>query len=251
MDRLIYTAMSGAKQAFLQQAGVAQNLANVSTTGYRAMEHRFRAVPILGAGQASRAFTVDASVSNVFDAGPLLTTGRPLDVALQGEGWIAVQASQWRPRPTPGRATSRPMPTVVLQTSAGLNVLGEGGPISLPPDNNIVDCRRRHGIRACHAPALVRSSSVNVVGRIKLVNPPESDLVRGDDGLFRTRNGVASRRSRTRPCSSSLAALEGSNVNSVDAMVQDDQPGAPVRDCRSGCCRRRRRTPVPQPPCSP
>jgi flagellar basal-body rod protein FlgF len=216
MDRLIYTAMSGAKQAFLQQAGVAQNLANVSTTGYRAMEHRFRAVPILGAGQASRAFTVDASVSNVFDAGPLLTTGRPLDVALQGEGWIAVQAANGEEAYT--RAGNlKTDANGLLQTSAGLNVLGEGGPISLPPDNNVaiaadgtVSSIPRFGAGAIN--------NVNVVGRIKLVNPPENDLVRGDDGLFRTRNGVAA------PVDENVrlvsAALEGSNVNPVDAMVR-------------------------------
>ncbi|MEF8698718.1 MAG: flagellar basal-body rod protein FlgF [Candidatus Accumulibacter sp. UW26] len=216
MDRLIYTAMSGAKQAFLQQAGVAQNLANVSTTGYRAMEHRFRAVPVLGAGQASRAFTVDASVSNVFDAGPLLTTGRPLDVAVQGQGWIAVQAANGEEAYTrAGNLTTDA--NGLLQTSAGLNVLGEGGPISLPPDNNVaiaadgtVSSIPRFGAGAIN--------NVNVVGRIKLVNPPENDLVRGDDGLFRTRDGAAA------PADENVrlvsAALEGSNVNSVDAMVR-------------------------------
>ena len=83
MDRLIYTAMTGAKQAFVQQAGVANNLANASTVGFRAMEHKFRAVPIQGEGAPTRAFVVDASVANVFDQGPLMATGRPLDVAVQ------------------------------------------------------------------------------------------------------------------------------------------------------------------------
>ena len=84
MDRLIYTAMTGASQAFMRQAGVANNLANASTTGFRAMEHRFRAVPVQGPGAPTRAFVVDASVANVFDQGPLMATGRPLDVAVHG-----------------------------------------------------------------------------------------------------------------------------------------------------------------------
>lgn len=93
MDRLIYTAMTGAKHAFLQQAGVAHNLANASTTGFRAMEHKFRSVPIQGEGAPTRAFVVDASVANVFDQGPLMATGRPLDVAVLGAGWIAVETA--------------------------------------------------------------------------------------------------------------------------------------------------------------
>ena len=216
MDRLIYTAMSGASQAVMQQAGVAQNLANVSTVGYRAIEYRSRAVPILGPGASTRAFAVDASIANAFEQGPLTTTGRPLDVAVDGAGWIAVLGSDGREAYT--RAGNlRTDANGVLQTSAGFLVLGEGGPIALPPDNNI----------AIAADGTVSSiprvgagtlNSVNVVGQIKLVNPPESDLVRGDDGLFRTRNGVPA------PVDENVKlapeALEGSNVNSVDAMVR-------------------------------
>jgi len=216
MDRLIYTAMSGAKQIFLQQAGVAQNLANAATVGYRAMENRFRAVPVLGSGAPTRAFAADASVANVFEQGPLMTTGRPLDVAVQGAGWIAVQGADG------GEAYTRAGnlktdANGVLQTSSGFNVLGEGGPISLPPDNNIaiapdgtVSSIPRVGAGAIN--------NASVVGRIKLVNPPEIDLVRGDDGLFRTRNGVPAVADEN--VKLAAEALEGSNVNSVDAMVR-------------------------------
>ncbi|MBL8423443.1 MAG: flagellar basal body rod protein FlgF [Candidatus Accumulibacter phosphatis] len=216
MDRLIYTAMSGAKQGLLLQAGVAQNLANATTVGYRAMENRFRAVPILGSGLATRAFAVDASVANVFQEGPLTSTGRPLDVAVRGQGWIAVQGPDGREAYT--RAGNlKADANGVLQTSSGLDVLGEGGPIALPPDNNIaiaadgtVSAIPRLGAGAIN--------NVNVVGRIKLVNPPESDLVRGDDGLFRTRDGVPAVADET--VTLAPEALEGSNVNSVDAMVR-------------------------------
>ena len=216
MDRLIYTAMSGAKQAFLQQAGVAQNLANVATVGYRAMEHRFRAAQVLGAGAPTRAFAVDASLANVFEQGPLTVTGRPLDVAVNGAGWIAVQGADGREAYT--RAGNlRTDANGVLLTSSGFNVLGEGGPISLPPDNNIkiapdgtVSSIPRIGAGAIN--------NASAVGRIKLVNPPENDLVRGDDGLFRTRSGdeaVSDENVKLVP-----EALEGSNVNTVDAMVR-------------------------------
>ncbi|WP_313952738.1 flagellar basal body rod protein FlgF [Accumulibacter sp.] len=216
MDRLIYTAMSGAKQVFLQQAGVAQNLANATTIGYRAMEHRFRAVPVLGEGEPTRVFAADASVADVFEAGPVTVTGRPLDVAVEGAGWIAVQGGDGREAYT--RAGNlKTDANGVLQTSTGFNVLGEGGPIALPPDNNIaiapdgtVSSIPRFGAGAIN--------SANAVGRIKLVNPPENTLVRGDDGLFRTANGIPAlvdEKVNLLP-----EALEGSNVNTAEAMVR-------------------------------
>jgi flagellar basal-body rod protein FlgF len=171
---------------------------------------------VLGAGAPTRAFAVDASLANVFEQGPLTVTGRPLDVAVNGAGWIAVQGADGREAYT--RAGNlKTDANGVLQTSSGFNVLGEGGPISLPPDNNItiapdgtVSSIPRLGAGAIN--------NASAVGRIKLVNPPENDLVRGDDGLFRTRNGdetVADENVKLVP-----EALEGSNVNSVDSMVR-------------------------------
>ncbi len=213
MDRLIYTAMSGAKHAFLQQAGVAQNLANASTTGYRAMEHKFRAVQVQGEGLPTRAFVVDASVANVFDQGPLMATGRPLDVAVQGAGWIAVET------PDGGEAYTRAgnLQTNAngqLQTASGLNVLGDGGPISVPPDNRIAIAPDGtvSGIPLFGVP-----NNVAVAGRIKLVNPPENELVRGGDGLFRTRAGTPAEVDPN--VKLAPESLEGSNVNPVDSMV--------------------------------
>lgn len=213
MDRLIYTAMSGAKHAFLQQAGVAQNLANVSTTGYRAMEHKFRAVPVLGEGAPTRAFVVDASVADVFDQGPMMATGRPLDVAIQGAGWISVET------PDGGEAYTRAGNLQInangqLQTSGGLNVQGDGGPLSIPPDNRISIAP--DGTISV-VPLFGTPNNVNAVGRMKLVNPPENELVRGGDGLFRLKSG--------QPATTDEAVrlapetLEGSNVNPVDSMV--------------------------------
>ncbi len=213
MDRLIYTAMTGAKHAFLQQAGVAHNLSNASTIGYRAMEHKFRAVPIQGDGAPTRAFVVDASVADVFDQGPMMATGRPLDVAVQGAGWISVEAPDGREAYT--RAGNLQINVNgQLQTASGLNVLGDGGPIAIPPDNNITIAPDG---TVSTVPLFGAPNNVNVVGRIKLVNPAEDQLVRGDDGLFRTRAGapaVLDENVKVAP-----ETLEGSNVNPVDAMV--------------------------------
>jgi flagellar basal-body rod protein FlgF len=213
MDRLIYTAMTGAKHAFLQQAGVAQNLANASTTGYRAMEHRFRAVPVQGEGAPTRAFVVDASVGDVFDQGPMMATGRPFDVAVLGAGWIAVETSDGREAYT--RAGNLQVNTNgQLQTASGLNVLSDGGPIAIPPDNSIT-ISPDGTISA--VPLFGTPNNVNVIGRMKLVNPPENELVRGDDGLFRTKSGTAADVDENVKLASET--LEGSNVNPVDAMV--------------------------------
>lgn len=213
MDRLIYTAMTGAKHAFLQQAGVANNLANASTIGYRAMEHRFRAVPVQGEGAPTRAFVVDASVANVFDQGPMLATGRPLDVAVQGAGWLAVETADGQEAYT--RAGNLQVNTNgQLQTASGLNVLGDGGPIAIPPDNSITIAADG---TVSAVPLFGTPNNANIVGRIKLVNPPESDLVRGDDGLFRTRNNTPAGADEN--VKLATQALEGSNVNPVDSLV--------------------------------
>ena len=213
MDRLIYTAMTGARQAFVQQAGVAHNLANASTIGFRAMEHRFRAVPVQGEGQPTRAFVADASVADVFDQGPMMATGRPLDVAVKGDGWIAVQGENGQEAYTragnlQGNANGQ------LQTAGGYTVLSDGGPIAVPPDNSVTIAPDG---TVSVVPLFGTPNSANDVGRIKLVNPPRESLTRGDDGLFRLRSGQPAEADENLRLSPET--LEGSNVNPVDAMV--------------------------------
>lgn len=213
MDRLIYTSMTGAKNVFNQQAGVAHNLANATTTGYRAQEHRFRAVPVQSEAMPTRAFAVDASVADTFDQGPMSFTGRALDVAVQGKGWIAVEGPNGQESYT--RAGSLQVnANGQLQTKSGWNVLGDGGALAIPPDSKISIAP--DGTISV-SPETGAQNTVNVIGRIKLVNPPEADLVRAEDGLFRTRDG----NSAPLDDNARLATetLEGSNVNVVDAMV--------------------------------
>ncbi|WP_371324733.1 flagellar basal body rod protein FlgF [Dechloromonas sp. ZY10] len=213
MDRLIYTAMTGAKHVFMQQAGTANNLANASTIGFKAQEHRFRAVPVVSEAMPTRAFTVDTSVADVFDEGPLMLTGRNLDVAVKGRGWLAVQLPDGSEAYT--RAGSLDVDVNgLLQTKSGHLVLGDGGPISIPPDNNI-EIAPDGTISV--VPTFGARNNTNAIGRMKLVNPPEGELVRGGDGLFRLRDGqpaVQDDAVRLAP-----GSLEGSNVNVTDAMV--------------------------------
>lgn len=213
MDRLIYTAMTGAKHVFMQQAGTANNLANASTIGFKAQEHRFRAVPVLGEGMPTRSFVVDASVSDVMDQGPLMFSGRNLDVAVNGKGWIAVQMPDGSEAYTRGGSLDVDV-TGLLQTKSGLTVAGDGGPINIPPDNTIEIAPDG---TVSIVPTFGTPNNANAVGRIKLVNPPEADMVRGGDGLFRMRDNQpapADQNVKLAP-----GTLEGSNVNVTDAMV--------------------------------
>lgn len=213
MDRMIYVAMTGAKHILGQQAAVAHNLANVSTNGYRAAASAFRAVPVQGDGLPTRTFVVDSTAGANFTPGALQSTGRDLDVAVQGPGWIAVQANDGSEAYT--RNGSLQVSTNgLLQTRNGLNVVGEGGPISIPTDATITIAKEG---TVSVVSTLPPPKSVNVVGRIKLVNPEEKLLVRGGDGLFRLASGGSAEADPKVALAS--GALEGSNVNVVEEMV--------------------------------
>ena len=143
----------------------------------------------------------------------MMATGRPLDVAVQGAGWIAVEGANGTEAYT--RAGNLQVNVNgQLQTASGLNVLGDGGPINIPPDNNIEIAPDG---TVSVVPNFGTPNNANAIGRIKLVNPPEADLVRGADGLFRQRNGQpAAADERVKLAS---GTLEGSNVNVTDSMV--------------------------------
>lgn len=213
MDRLIYTAMTGASHVLEQQATVAQNLSNTNTPGFRAALHTFRAVPLVGEGLATRAFVVDSTAGADFSAGIMQSTGRELDVAVQRQGWLAVQTADG------GEAYTRDgglqvTANGVVQTRNGLNVVGDAGPLTIPPDTEVTIAKDG---TISTVPSGSQPSQVVVVGRLKLVNPPENMLARGDDGLFRMRDGSAAAADVNVSVASGY--LEGSNVSSVQAMV--------------------------------
>ncbi|WP_136416174.1 flagellar basal-body rod protein FlgF [Herbaspirillum sp. ST 5-3] len=213
MDRLIYTAMTGAKHILEKQANTSNNLANASTTGFRAQLDSFRAVPVLGAALPTRAFVVDSTVGTDFGAGPIQQTGRDLDVAVQGKGWIAVQLEDGTEGYT-RNGSLKLSENGVLQTQTGIPVMGDGGPIAIPPDVSISVAK--DGTVTAIATGY-KPGAATVLGRIKLVNPPEENLARGDDGLFRMKDG--SEADADAGVTLIGGALEGSNVNVVDAMV--------------------------------
>ena len=212
MDRMIYTAMTGAKHILEQQATTAHNLANATSTGFKAQVDSFRAVPIIGQGLPTRAFVVDATVGADFNPGPIQATSRDLDVAIQGKGWLAVQRADGSEGYT-RNGSLKVSEHGLLQTASGLTVMGDGGPISIPPDV-IISIAKDGTVSSVTNGTLPGPSSA--IGRLTLVNPPEADLVRSSDGLFVTKSGTAEVDAEVNVIS---GALEGSNVNVVDAMV--------------------------------
>lgn len=213
MDKLIYTAGSGAKHILEKQATASNNLANVTTTGFRAQIDSFRAVPIVGEGLPTRAFVVNATVGSDFSSGPLQMTGRDLDVAVKGKGWLAVQMADGSEAYT--RAGALQMnENGLLQSAQGHTIAGDGGPISVPPEVSV--SIGGDGTISTIA-TTTKPGAPTVLGRLKLVNPPEADMVRGEDGLFRLKDGSAAQADPNVVVAG--GALEGSNVSPIDSMV--------------------------------
>ncbi len=213
MDRLIYTAMTGASQVLQQQAAVAENLANANTTGFRAELDTFRAVPIVGEGLATRTFVVDSTSGADFTPGVLHQTGRTFDVAVQGKGWLAVRTRDGKEAYT-RNGNLQVSAGGVLQTGSGLNVVGERGPLTIPPGTDVTIAKDG---TISTVPSGSQPASVVIVGRMKLVNPPDQQLDRGADGMFRLKTGKAA--SADAKVGIVSGSLEDSNVNPVEAMV--------------------------------
>jgi len=208
MDRLIYTSMSGAKATMQRQDTLANNLANVSTVGFRAELQAFRAVPVLGSGASTRVFALESTPGYDGSAGTVTATGRNLDIAMKGNAWLAVQGLDGTEAYT--KAGSLDVSSDgTLTTSAGLTVLGDGGPIQLPPNSEVNI--GADGTVSAKAPG----GKATPVGKLKLVTP-EVPLSRGTDGLFRGADGDLSADPNARVQD---GALEGSNVSSVETMV--------------------------------
>ncbi len=214
MDRFLYVSMTGARESLRAQTVNSNNLANASTTGFRADLSAFQTREVVGSGHASRAYATNATTGWDEKQGALMSTGRDLDVGLNGPGWIAVQGRDGREAYT--RAGDlRVDPSGILMNGAGHPVLGDGGPLSVPPSSSLVvgGDGTVSIVPLGQGPATTAS-----VGRIKLVNPEPQTLVRGEDGLFRSVDGVDA------PADASVrlasGVLESSNVNVVDAMVK-------------------------------
>jgi len=208
VDRLIYLSMAGAKASMQRQDSLANNLANVSTTGFRAELQAFRAVPVRGDGASTRVYALETTIGHDTRPGPMQTTGRPLDVALQGNAWLAVQGLDGAEAYTRAGALQLNAEGQLV-TISGLPVLGDGGPITLP-NNATVEIASDGSITTS-----VGSGRPQQAGRLKLV-VPETPLDRGADGLFRAADGDLQAEPSARLQG---GALEGSNVSPIETMV--------------------------------
>ena len=212
MDRMIYTTMTGANAAMQRQAILSNNLANATTTGFRAELTTFRSVPLEGAGSSTRVFGLDATSGYSDEPGTAITTGKPTDVMARGNAWFAVQGLDGTEAYT--RAGSFEVSaTGQLLTPTGLPVLSDGGaPIDVPPGADV--SLGSDGTVTSKIPG----QPAQAIGRLKLATPtPEDPLKRGDDGLFRTTSGDPMPNDANARMLS--GALEGSNVNPVECMV--------------------------------
>ncbi|HKS58096.1 MAG TPA: flagellar basal-body rod protein FlgF [Steroidobacteraceae bacterium] len=213
MDRFLYISMSGAKETLRAQTVNNHNLANASTTGFRADLSAFQSRAVAGSGFASRAYATNSTIGWDASQGALMSTGRDLDVGIQGPGWMAVQGPDGREAYT--RAGDlRVDPSGVLMNGAGQTVMGDGGPISVPPNTSLLVAA--DGTISI-VPVGQGPETTSQVGRIKLVNPPAESLSRGEDGLFRMNDGTDAPPDANVRLASGV--LESSNVNVADAMV--------------------------------
>ena len=213
MDKMLYVAMTGAKNIMLAQAINNNNLANINTTGFRADLASFQSDPITGAGYPSRTNAVVQGTLVDMSSGPMITTGRDLDVAVKGDGLIAVQApdgSEAYTRAGDLRINSSGM----LLTGSGFPVMGNGGPIAIPP-NQKLEIGADGTISVL--PIGQTPNTLAIVDRIKLVKAPADSLSKSMDGLLTPANGDVL------PPDASVAVqsgvLETSNVNGINALA--------------------------------
>jgi flagellar basal-body rod protein FlgF len=213
MDRMVYVAMTGAKQLMQAQALVANNLANVSTKGFRADLARFDAQAIQGPGFPSRVNTVASGVGFDSTQGTIVQTGSVLDVAIDGSGWLAVQARDGSEAYTRG-GSLKVSALGQLTTERGELVMGDNGPLAVPPYTQIA--MASDGTISI-VPQGQGSETLAQVGRLKLVNPKQDQLDKRPDGLVRLKaGGKAPADANVRVVS---GAVETSNVNIAGALV--------------------------------
>lgn len=213
MDRLLYVSMTGTGKVLQSQATNAHNIANASTPGYKAIERAAMASPVEGAGMHSRVNSVSREVGVDFSPGDIIATGRDLDVALEGSSWMVVQS------PDNGEALTRRGDlrldaNGLLKTGDGHPVVGDAGPIAVPPNSKLTIGNDG----TISVVPLGQGPEVQaVVGRIRLVDGAGAQLVRGEDGLFRLpEGGVPPDDAEARLLT---GHLEGSNVNMAESMV--------------------------------
>jgi flagellar basal-body rod protein FlgF len=214
MDRSVYIAMTGATQTMRAQDAVSHNLANASTVGFKAELSAFQSVPVLGPGANTRINAVAQGEGQDETQGSIQHTGRSLDVAVNGQGWIAVQAADGSEAYT--RAGNLQLDADGnLTDSRGNPVMGTGGPITIP-DSATISVGKDGTISS--VPMGQGPNTIAAVGQIKLVNPDATQMTEGSDGLMHMNDGSTADADDTVTVTS--GALEASNVNPSSELVK-------------------------------
>jgi flagellar basal-body rod protein FlgF len=214
MDRSLFIAMSGAKQTLLAQTSNANNLANAQTTGFKSDFEQFRSMPVFGPGYPTRVYAMAERPGSDMSMGSIQTTGNELDVAINGEGWFAVEDKQGQEAYTRS-GDLRITPEGRLLTGSGSALYGNDGPITIPPAEKI-------NIGSDGTISIIpiggNANELVVVDRIKMVKPELKNLEKLGDGLMHTKDGSVPEADAN--ISIVQGALEGSNVNAVSALVE-------------------------------
>ena len=215
MDKLVYTAASGLKAHLSAQAAIANNMANASTIGFRADRVVFDQLNVKGPGLQSRQPASEEITDIDRRSGTVVQTGRSLDIAVQGDAWIAVQASDGQEAYT-RRGDLRVATTGVLETGDGFPVIGAGGaPITVPPADHVtITPEGQVQIVPQGSPP---GTPAQPIETIKLVSAQGSATTKGLDNLLYVKGGGALPQDLTARVQS--GALEGSNVNLTEALV--------------------------------
>ncbi|MDR9425134.1 MAG: flagellar basal body rod protein FlgF [Marinobacter sp.] len=221
MDKALYIGMSGAKQNMMAQRAHANNLANVNTTGFKKDFAQARSMPVFGEHHPTRAYAMTERPGTDLSSGALQETGRKLDVALEGDGWLAVQNDQGEEVFT--RSGSMQVDVNgLMRLSSGEMVMGNGGPVALPPYDNI---QIGNDGSVSIVPAGGPPDQMVEIDRLKLVNPPADALEKGEDGFIRRKPDQALDGEEPADAAMRVATgfLESSNVNAVEEMISNLQ----------------------------
>jgi flagellar basal-body rod protein FlgF len=214
MDNVLYLSMSAARELMQAQTVHANNLANANTGGFKADFAQARAMQVYGDGHPGRVYSATESPATNMSAGSLDQTGRNLDVAIDGDGWLAVQRADGTEAFT--RYGSLHVDSVgMLRTAQGDLVMGEGAAISLPPFEAVFV--GGDGTVTVQ-PVGQEPNNLVQIDRLKLVAPERGALVKGPDGLFTRADGLPQPPSAEVRLVSGM--VENSNVNVVNEMTE-------------------------------